>query len=177
MKKKRMIMIGILGITISLLIIGIFLLGKKNNPSLITLSQFQERFNMLSNQDKTIFPLKQYCKQKENERYLCQFSDDFYMNLSYDKDEKIKKVYYYVLNNEEYISKMKQYLPILIETMDDNLSKKKIEEIVETLTDIKNKKADSFGLFVELKKGKNSYIVLEKENGKYLGFFIYQEEL
>lgn len=175
MKKKRMIVLGILGIIIILLLGGIIFLENNKNSPLITLSQFQERFTRLSKQNNIGFAFDKDCHKKDHEKYVCEFEDDFYMGISYNQNKTVQKVYYYVKNEEIYLSKMEAYLPILIGTVNSKLSNKRINEIVQKLTDIENKKADELGFLVEFKEDSNSYMTLEKEDGRYISFFIYIE--
>lgn len=176
MKKKRMIVIGILGVIIIILIVGIMCLNKKKEVSVITLSEFQDHFTKLSKQNKIAFSFEKDCQLKDNEKYICQFADDFYMGLSYNKDKQVAKAYYYVPNDKDHISKMNQYLTMLVTVMNPNLTKDKTDDIVKKLTNITGKKADEVGFLVEFQESGNSYMTLEKEDGKYLSFFIYKEE-
>lgn len=175
MKKKRMIILGILGVIIVILIVGIIWLDKKKEVSVITISEFQDHFTKLSKQNKIIFSFEKDCQRKDNKKYICQFEDDFYMGLSYNKDKQVEKAYYYVINDENHISKVEQYLSMLVTVMNPKLTKDKIDKIVKKLTNIEGKKADELGFLVEFKEDGNSYMTLEKEDGKYLSFFIYTE--
>lgn len=175
MKKKRILIIVILGIVIVLLILGILLTKKKQEYSIITLSDFETRFTSESKNLDDIYPLEKYSKKKDDEKQVYQFQEDFSLVVSYQSNQQVEKAYFYIKKDDNTLEFIKKYLPVLVHAMNSKLSDDDVDKIVEQFVDIEDKKADEFGFLTEFKKDNNTYIVLEKENGKYLSFFIYND--
>lgn len=170
----QIITLGLL--TLCIIVLAILLVLKKNHriatKTGLTVTEFEQNFKTNGQEIEQLAHFEKKQTKKTDTKHVFTLDDDFYLGVLFTDQKQVTKSYYYVKKDLYSSSTMMSFLIPLIKSMDMKLTKTEVTEIAKRLTDIEHKKADELGFFVQFQKNNYEYMVLEKEQGAYLQFFI-----
>lgn len=168
--------VTLVGLTLCIIVLAVLLVLKNNwftgQQAPFTLTEFEHNFSIHGKEIKELADFQKQQTKKTDTKRVFTLADDFYLGVLLNHQEQVTKSYYYVKKDLYSTMKMATFLVPLIQSMDSQLSKEDATKVAQQLTDITHKQADELGFLVQFQKNHYEYMLLEKEKGAYLQFFI-----